>query len=135
MKEKENSQAAARLRKVREAAGLTQEKFAEILGISVSAYKKIECGDNHISVQCLRNLRKAMNVSADYIIYGDTKDMDDVWYSVLNCSEPDKFRLLYRLFHYFINVKSGVFPINCDWSESQEEIIGFFSGLQCDRED
>jgi len=42
----ERLQSACRLRQIRENAKLTQEQFAEILGISVSAYKKVESGEN-----------------------------------------------------------------------------------------
>ena len=38
-------QSACRLRQIRENADLTQEQFSEILGISVSAYKKVESGE------------------------------------------------------------------------------------------
>ena len=42
----ERLQSACRSRQIRENAKLTQEQFAEILGISVSAYKKVESGEN-----------------------------------------------------------------------------------------
>ena len=48
--EKQRIQSAYRLRQIRESASLTQEQFAETLGISVSAYKKVESGENHISM-------------------------------------------------------------------------------------
>lgn len=62
----ERMQSAQRLRHIRESAELTQEQFAEILGISVSAYKKVESGENNISLASLRCLHKEMSVSADY---------------------------------------------------------------------
>ena len=52
--EKEKMESALRLRRVREDADLSQEEFAEILGISASAYKKVERGENHVSLPCLK---------------------------------------------------------------------------------
>ena len=47
---------AARLREIRSGLGMTKEQFSEILELSVSAYKKIESGENQISIECLRKL-------------------------------------------------------------------------------
>ena len=41
----EKLEAAKRLHQVRKNLGITQQKFAEILDISLSAYKKIESGE------------------------------------------------------------------------------------------
>ena len=54
----ERMQSACRLRQIRENADLTQEQFSEILGISVSAYKKVESGENQVSIASLSNLYK-----------------------------------------------------------------------------
>lgn len=69
----ERMQSACRLRQIRENADLTQEQFSEILGISVSAYKKVESGENQVSIASLSNLYKKMNVSTDYILFGKRK--------------------------------------------------------------
>ena len=44
---------ADRLYEIRKRHGLTQEKFSEKLGISLSAYKKLENGTNRISIDTL----------------------------------------------------------------------------------
>lgn len=44
-----------RFKQVRVALGKTQEEFAEILGLSVNSIKKIEKGENNVSVSNLRN--------------------------------------------------------------------------------
>ena len=49
----ERMQSACRLRQIRENADLTQEQFSEILGISVSAYKKVESGENQVKLSPL----------------------------------------------------------------------------------
>ena len=66
----ERMQSAFRLRQIRENAGLTQEQFSEILEISLSAYKKVESGENQVSLSSLRKLYKEMSVSVDFILFG-----------------------------------------------------------------
>lgn len=56
---KDKLDTAVRIRQIRENAGLTQEAFAEILGISLSGYKKIENAENQISLNGLRRLKRA----------------------------------------------------------------------------
>ena len=63
----EKLEAAKRLHQVRKNLGITQQKFAEILDISLSAYKKIESGENCVSLNSLRILNRELGVSADYI--------------------------------------------------------------------
>lgn len=105
----EKFQAACRLRQIRENAGLTQEKFSEILDISLSAYKKVESGENHVSISCLRNLHTEMNVSADYVLFGNNQNMEGVWEILLNCTEEDKLHLMLRLIMYFTHLKKSSF--------------------------
>ena len=76
---KENKlDAANRLREIRLNMGVSQEKFAEYLDISLSAYKKIESAENGISVRILRILKEQFNISSDYLLYGDYKGFNDV---------------------------------------------------------
>lgn len=112
-------QSAARLRSIRDEFGMTQEEFAEILGISVSAYKKLESGENQVSISSLKNLRARKNVSSDYILYGDEPDLDGVWTKIANCSEMDKFILFFRLFKHFTNDKFVTSSLNYKDMEEQ----------------
>lgn len=45
------------LRKFRESQGLTRQKMAEILGISLSFYEKLEYGDRTISGNVARKIK------------------------------------------------------------------------------
>lgn len=126
----ERMQSAVRLRQIRESANLTQEKFAEILGISLSAYKKVESGENQISLLCLGKLHKAMKISTDYILYGDKENLDDIWCMILNCSEYDKMFLFLRLLSYFTKIKGAMFPSRDNQSKEDKEIMQFFRKLQ-----
>lgn len=131
----EKLQSAFRLRQIRENMGLTQEQFAEILGISVSVYKKVESGENNVSLSSLRSLHKEMNISADHVLFGETKSIDSTWEAILNCSETDKLFLLLRLIVYFTKSKKGVFPMAEEQSENDEEILRLVNMLQNNRED
>lgn len=126
----ERLQSSYRLRQIRESANLTQEQFAEILGISTSAYKKVESGENQVSLSCLRNLHAAMNVSTDYVLYGDKGDIDDTWCRILNCSESDKMFILMRLLSYFVNLKGPSFPLHEEQLKNDKSIMQFLRKLQ-----
>lgn len=128
----ERMQSACRLRQIRENAGLTQEQFAEVLGISVSAYKKVESGENQVSLSSLRNLYNEMRVSADYVLFGKKQDLDEVWKAVLNCSEADKMLMFVRLLVYFTEMKKEVFPFKEEYSKEEEEILRLMKKLQND---
>lgn len=96
---------AKRIRQVRINQSMTQEKFAELFDISLTAYKKIEIGENQITLDELRILNKKLNVSVDYLLFGKRPDWKGIWQIVENCSENDKMHLMLRLLMYFMMVK------------------------------
>lgn len=128
--EKQRIQSAYRLRQIRESASLTQEQFAETLGISVSAYKKVESGENHISISSLKNLYKEMNVSADFILFGKTQDIENTWEEILNCTETDKLFLLLRLITYFTKTKKRTYPLTNEQFTEDKKILQQIEDLQ-----
>lgn len=91
---------AGRLRNVRIQLGYTQEKFAEILDVACSTYKKIEKGESGITVTQLRLLKAKLDISIDYLLFGDSKDFDKTWMNVQNLDENDKICLFLRLHAY-----------------------------------
>jgi len=99
-----------RLRKVRENLGYTQEQFAHILDISLSTYKKIESYNRRISLATLKVLHGKLNVSVDYILFGDKTSQEQAWKELLNCTETDKILLFLRLFCYLTTDKPEIFP-------------------------
>lgn len=125
----ERKQSASRLRLIRENAGFTQERFSEILGITLSAYKKLESGENQISIVSLRKLYNEMNVSTDYILYGNTESLDKVWTAVLNCKELDKMRILIRLLAYFTETRKGTFSLNDEQTIRDKEMLQLIKEL------
>lgn len=113
---------AKRLRQVRMSMDYTQEKFAEILGISLTAYKKIESSENQITINGLRLLEKKLNISADYLIFGKHADFNETWKLIQNCSENDKMHLFLRLYSYFTKGKHATFQENACLCEIDEKI-------------
>jgi len=104
---KDRLDTAARIRDIRDKAGLTQEKFAERLGISLSGYKKIENAENQISVNGLRKLKQKFHVSADYVLFGADESMDGMWDQIQGCSDSEKMFLLVKLLYYFMRTRDS----------------------------
>lgn len=96
---------ARRLREIRISSQLTQEQFAEVIDISLSAYKKLESAENQISINGLCKITEEFNVTSDYILFGKFEDANDTWKMIMNCSEDDKIFFLLRLSNYFSIVK------------------------------
>lgn len=92
---------AERIRQIRRMQGYSQEYMASIFDISLSAYKKIENGENNISLKGLKILKDTFGVSADYILYGEERDSEDVWKVFNNCSELEKVKLFLKIVMYF----------------------------------
>ncbi len=59
-----------RIRKAREEAGYTREKFAELLDVSVSYMAEVERGRTGISVKMLIKICRLLGLSADYVLFG-----------------------------------------------------------------
>ena len=93
---------AARLREIRKQSKNTQESFSELLNISTSAYKKLESGENQISVRCLERLYRKLDVSADFILFGEKSELEEAWSHLIHCSEVDKMLVFLRLVQHFM---------------------------------
>lgn len=63
-----------RVRNIRLSMGLSRDQLSELLGISALFLGYIECGQRGMSLDTLCSLCKTLNVSADYILFGKTKD-------------------------------------------------------------
>ena len=57
-----------RLRDLREDNDFTQQKLAEMIGMSQTGYAKYETGENDIPTQILIKLSRIYNVSIDYLL-------------------------------------------------------------------
>ena len=66
----------ARIRSAREQAGYTREQFAELLDISVSYLAEVERGRTNVSVKTLIKICRLLGLSADYVLFGETRHED-----------------------------------------------------------
>ena len=67
-----------RIRKAREDAGYTREKFAELLDVSVSYMAEVERGRTGVSLKTFKAICNLLGLSADYLIFGEERDSDEV---------------------------------------------------------
>ena len=64
-------QIGRRIRKRREDLGLTREQLAEQCDLSLNFFAEIETGRNNMSVKSLYKVATALNLSADFILFGE----------------------------------------------------------------
>ncbi len=69
--------AGLRIRGVREKRHYTREKLAEMAGISSKFLYEIESGTKGFSADTLYKLAEALEISSDYILYGENRDRRD----------------------------------------------------------
>lgn len=87
-----------RLRDIRTQLNLTQEQFAEKLDISTQLYKKMELGENNITINTLNKMKSKLNFSADYLLFGEKDTLVEVWDKALTLESIEKQQLLLKLF-------------------------------------
>ena len=87
-----------RLRDIRSQLNLTQEQFAEMLDISTQLYKKMEIGENNITISTLDKMKRKLNFSTDYLLFGEQDTLLEVWDKALTLESIDKQQLLLKLF-------------------------------------
>lgn len=67
-----------RIRKAREDMGYTREVFAEKLDVSVSYLAELERGRTGISVKMLIKVCNVLGLSADYVLFGNSRNEDEL---------------------------------------------------------
>ncbi len=75
-KKPENVQIGLRVKQTREAAGLTQERLAELLDVTPQYLSSVERGTVGLSVPVLTRLCSILLVSSDFILMGDIEYTD-----------------------------------------------------------
>ena len=106
-----------RIKSIRMLENWTQENLAEIFDISTSALKKIESGENNITIREMEILHNKPGVSADFLLFGEVKENKDLELSFETLTGEEKYRLLMRLLLYVCNVE------NEKYRKSIEEFI------------
>lgn len=79
MKRQSNIEIGARVRIARERLHMSREKLAELLDRSTLFIGYIECGQKGMSIETLLAICKTLQVSADYLLFGNEPD------STLHC--------------------------------------------------
>ena len=72
-----------RIRQAREQAGLTQDKLADLIGVSRTAIARWENGDIEPKLKNLISLAKQLHVSTDFLLGIEEK----TWFDQLDLSE------------------------------------------------
>ena len=84
MKEKKeiNIAIGRRIKQSREAAGLTQEAFAETVGLGDKHISAMECGAVGVSLGTIIKISQALSVSTDSLLLGDVEKNDVSYYGI-----------------------------------------------------
>lgn len=101
-----------RIKANRERAGLTQEKFSEMLGIGDKHLSAIERGAAGVSLTTLTHICTLLSISADSLLFDDAEKSNDVAALAERLARlsPDEYAtaedVLNRLLAYFAKHKS-----------------------------
>ena len=86
-----------RIRKIRRAHDISQEVLAEMVDVSTTHMSHIETGNTKMSLEVLVDIAVALNVSVDYLIFGEEKE-DNKYYrqieGILATCKPDNARII-----------------------------------------
>lgn len=97
MREKKaiNVEVGRRVREAREAAGLTQERFAELVGISPQNVSCVERGLAGVSLTVLRRMCEILQVSSDSLLMGESgNNQAEAIAHRLEKLPPEQFRVV-----------------------------------------
>ena len=92
----EQKEMSNRIKARRESLNFTQEQFAELIGISLSSYTKIENAFQKPALDTLIKISKNLNLSLDYMVFGTNEckaseiSESDFLKSLLNFSDKEK---------------------------------------------
>lgn len=67
-----NIKIGANIKREREKAGFTQEKFSELIGLGTKSLSAIERGTVGISITALCRVCKTLSISSDALLFGET---------------------------------------------------------------
>lgn len=88
-----NSAIGSRIREIRKIKGLTLEQLAECSEISANFLWEIEQGRKSMKVQNLAKLAAALNVFADYLLFGSRENAENDILSVILSALPDELKV------------------------------------------
>lgn len=95
----------SRIRKAREDAGYTREKFAELLDVSVSYMAEVERGRTNVSVKTLIKICRILGLSADYVLFGSPRNSDTQLLEKLNHLDKKYIPLVESILNQLLSIQ------------------------------
>ena len=103
-----NKELGARLRALRTYQKKTREQLAEEAEISVQFLAELEFGRKSMTTNVLRRICSALNVSADYLLFGRSELIEqDMILSMLSTLTPEECSYAEELLKTFIRAVKG----------------------------
>ena len=100
-------QLGRQVRRARESAGLTQERFAELVGISPQNVSCVERGLTGVSLTVLRRMCEILQVSSDSLLMDTRSDNDaDAIAQRLRQLPPEQFRVVQDVINRLLELTS-----------------------------
>ena len=96
LKEKKdiNIEIGNRIKKAREMAGLTQDRFAELIGMGTKNISAIERGAVGVSLSSIKKICLVLSISSDDLLFENRAENDmSVLTSRLKCLPPEQFNI------------------------------------------
>ncbi len=96
LKEKKdiNIEIGNRIKKTREMAGLTQDRFAELIGMGTKNISAIERGAVGVSLSSIKKICLILSISSDDLLFESRTENDmSVLTSRLKCLPPEQFNI------------------------------------------
>lgn len=90
-----NMAIGANIKREREKAGYTQERFSELIGLGAKSLSAVERGTVGISISALMKICKVLSISSDTLLFGITakNDIDDLVLRLERLS-PDQCKIV-----------------------------------------
>jgi transcriptional regulator with XRE-family HTH domain len=105
MKEKKtiNMEIGAQIQSAREKAGMTQERFGELVGLGTKSVSAIERGAVGVSLSSMKKICQVLAVSSDTLLFGpaETRDMRDLT-SRLERLSPEQYAIAERILNALV---------------------------------
>ena len=100
-----------RIKEIRTTKKISQEKMAELLGMTFSNYTRIENAYQNITVKHLRNIAKILNVSADTLLFGEIDKMNGLnfkeYVELSKIFSEEEIESIVNKFQYILQVKKS----------------------------
>ena len=94
-----------RIRKAREDLGYTREQIAEKLEVSVSYMAEVERGRTGISVKMLVKICEVLGLSADYVLFGEERNTDEMLLDKIHRIDKKYLPLLEKMITELLAIK------------------------------